>query len=124
MTALLHDTVILMRPRPVSVIRSSVPGSYVDIMSHPHRNLVLVLSDLHHVYGGTAKPTHVAHKLLFYASHALSTPSPVLNSLATDLHSRAVTNDRDGTKRGSNAVLERRDVAGLGEAPRKLVEEI
>ncbi|KAJ3918659.1 hypothetical protein F5877DRAFT_78810 [Lentinula edodes] len=105
-TVLMRDTATLVRPLPIGIISSPDPSSYstsassnsrttvVDITSHPNRPLVYVLSDLHRLFANQnpnqkSNYTHVAHKLLFYAAHALSTPPLVLRSLADDLAFRA-----------------------------------
>ncbi|GAV98705.1 zinc finger hit domain-containing protein 2-like [Lentinula edodes] len=105
-TVLMRDTATLVRPLPIGIISSPDPSSYstsassnsrttvVDLTSHPNRPLVYVLSDLHRLFANQnpnqkSNYTHVAHKLLFYAAHALSTPPLVLRSLADDLAFRA-----------------------------------
>ncbi|KAJ4500171.1 hypothetical protein C8R41DRAFT_914665 [Lentinula lateritia] len=104
-TVLMRDTATLVRPLPIGIISSPDPSSsispspisrttVVDITSHPNRPLVYVLSDLHRLFANqnpnqNSNFTHVAHKLLFYAAHVLSTPPLVLRSLADDLAFRA-----------------------------------
>ncbi|KAJ3983473.1 hypothetical protein F5890DRAFT_1599598 [Lentinula detonsa] len=94
---LMRDTATLLRPLPVSLI-SSTSGSSTsttDIASHPNRTTIYVLSDLSriftiHLHGMTRNlHPHIAHKIIFYAAHVLSTPPIVLRSLADDLAARA-----------------------------------
>jgi hypothetical protein len=90
---LLHDTVRLIRPLPVTTVPSHAMQSIgIDPTSHPHLNLILVLSDLSKVFelsparkASHAIPNHVTHKLMFYAAHILSTPSPVLCALVEEI---------------------------------------
>ncbi|ESK97752.1 zinc finger hit domain-containing protein 2-like [Moniliophthora roreri MCA 2997] len=128
MSALLHDASILMRPRPVSIIQSPA-GGYLDISSHPYRNVALVLSDLHRVYGGTWRANHVSHKLLFYMSQIFSTPAAVLESLATDLEARAVAAKGQGESTSVSRLtwVDATRSENAGATPKtvtKLIEEI
>ncbi|KAJ8094481.1 hypothetical protein PM082_010915 [Marasmius tenuissimus] len=91
MSTLLKDAAHLIRSRPPIVLLSrsefgSQEPGYADVESHPNRYLVCVLSDLQTVF---ASSKHITHKLLFYASHVLSTPSAVFQSLAVDLEDRS-----------------------------------
>jgi hypothetical protein len=98
---LLRDTAYLLRPIQVSEILPSsksieqsgnLSASYVH--SHPHRNVLLALSDLHQIFGrsihttdnpdGIWRPNHVTHKLMFYAAHIVSTPLTVLSALSQE----------------------------------------
>ncbi|KAG7093986.1 hypothetical protein E1B28_007616 [Marasmius oreades] len=95
---LLGDVAQLMRTRPPIALvpnSTSVEPGHVDYGSHPNRYLALVLSDLYHIYRGTK---HIAHKLVFYAAHVLSTPPAVLHSLATDLEDRSKEHGKKGNE--------------------------
>ncbi|KAJ3964031.1 hypothetical protein EV361DRAFT_942949 [Lentinula raphanica] len=87
-------------PSPSSPSSSEATAVAVtaDVPSHPNRNTVYALSDLHRLFtislGGKGekgeqakgeKGAHVAHKLLFYSAHVLSTPSVVLRSVADEV---------------------------------------
>ncbi|KAJ3720612.1 hypothetical protein C8R42DRAFT_722296 [Lentinula raphanica] len=67
----------------------------LDVPSHPNRNTVYVLSDLHRLFtislgGKGEKGAHVTHKLLFYTAHVLSAPSGVLRSVADEVEAYVV----------------------------------
>jgi len=85
---LLRDASTLIQPLAVTAVHTNP----IDPATHPHVNLVLMLSDLARLFereGNNQKPSHVVHKLLFYAAHVLSTPSPVLRALALQLRETA-----------------------------------
>lgn len=87
---LLHDTSRLIRPLPVTMATShTTPPKEIDPTSHPHLNLILVLSDLSRLFelclSRKVSRNHVTHKLMFYAAHVLSTPSPVLSALVEEI---------------------------------------
>ncbi|KAK1228466.1 hypothetical protein PQX77_008484 [Marasmius sp. AFHP31] len=115
MSILLRDAAHLIRSRPPIVLLSQSefgapePG-YADIESQPNRYLVCVLSDLQHIY---ATSKHITHKLLFYASHILSTPSAVFQSLAVDLEDRSKEFGRVGNEVNSEPITAA-DTTGLG----------
>lgn len=104
---LLRDTAYLIRPLPVTTLSiDQLHSPDIDIASHPHLNSVLVLSDLTKLFTAsqsdkkiTSKPNHITHKLLFYAAHILSTPSPILRRLVEELlewsstHQQTVSGD-------------------------------
>ncbi|KAG6821468.1 hypothetical protein H0H93_010192 [Arthromyces matolae] len=92
---LLQDAAHLIRPLNVTLIPSAPSQSkeYYDTTSHPHLNIVAALSDLTVLYERsiTGKPkTGVAHKLLFYAAHILSTPPHILRTLSKELAERSL----------------------------------
>jgi len=95
---LLRDTVTLIRPLPVTMVSLHVTQSMeIDPTSHPHLNLILVLSDLSRLFelspsrkAPHTKPNHVKHKLVFYAAHILSTPSPILWALAEEISQKTL----------------------------------
>ncbi|KAJ3817361.1 hypothetical protein F5880DRAFT_1493074, partial [Lentinula raphanica] len=93
-SVLMQDTATLLRPQPIA----TAVAVTADVPSHPNRNTVYALSDLHRLFtislGGKGekgeqakgeKGAHVAHKLLFYSAHVLSTPSVVLRSVADEV---------------------------------------
>ncbi|KAJ3833693.1 hypothetical protein F5878DRAFT_518329, partial [Lentinula raphanica] len=84
-SVLMQDTATLLRPQPIVVA--------VDVPSHPHRNAVYVLSDLHRLFSIADRTdpnhnphshSHITHKLLFYTAHVLSTPSVILRSVSDE----------------------------------------
>lgn len=84
---LLRDTGQLLRPQ---LVTASPAADGVRWTDHPHRLAILVLSDLSELFqspGG--RPNHVTHKLLFYAAHILSTPSPLLADLSNEIMERS-----------------------------------
>ncbi|TFK39930.1 hypothetical protein BDQ12DRAFT_590462, partial [Crucibulum laeve] len=96
---LLRDAVELIKPRRVTQVESSSPNtSDIDPSSHPHNMLLFVFSDLSRLFetlpsnssaNEKLKPNHVTYKLLFYAAHILSTPTPILQMLDEELSARA-----------------------------------
>ncbi|TFK51937.1 hypothetical protein OE88DRAFT_1734950 [Heliocybe sulcata] len=113
---LLRDAARLVRPSRVVEISpqstSSQPpadsaGAEVDLETHPNADLFRVFSDLAQVFeansitsnsakskpnlkaGAKLKQSHITHKLTFYTVHVLSTPSVVLDMLASEAVHRA-----------------------------------
>ncbi|KAG5647837.1 hypothetical protein DXG03_007761 [Asterophora parasitica] len=134
---LLRDTVNLLRPLPITALPSesespSISRDTFDTSSHPHLNSILVLSDLSHLFGlranGTWKPNPTTRKLLFYAAHILSTPSPILLALSGELLATAVSHDVRGKDDAAAANAESSEIApgwNTHEGPRKaVIEEI
>ena len=62
-----------------------------DLHSHPLYPVLLMLSDLFHLFEQTSKSpaNHITHKLLFYAAHVISLPAAVISSLVGALSVRA-----------------------------------
>jgi hypothetical protein len=94
---LLHDTVRLIRPLPVTTPSLATQTTEINPISHPHLNLILTLSDLRRVFEVSlsqrkshVEQNHVTHKLMFYAAHILSTPSPVLCALVEEILQRTL----------------------------------
>ncbi|KAF8074905.1 hypothetical protein FPV67DRAFT_1475407 [Lyophyllum atratum] len=90
---LLRDTAYLIRPLPVIALPEDSQKSKetFDPTSHPHVNLIRVLSDTSKLFemsarkGVAPKPNHVTQKLLFYIGYVLSTPSPIQRALSDEL---------------------------------------
>lgn len=60
---------------------------------HPHRRLLLVLSDIEQLFSLGSVPQqskHVTHKLTFYSAHVASMPSPLLRSVAAELRAKSM----------------------------------
>ena len=93
---LLGDAARLIRPLPVTELPNPLtPNSDVELTSHPHINLILVLSDMTRLFEATSRDkkramNHVASKLLFYAAYILSTPSSILQAVAQELAKKAL----------------------------------
>ncbi|KAF5383717.1 hypothetical protein D9615_003582 [Tricholomella constricta] len=128
---LLRDTAHLLRPLPVTILPTESPQAQgdFDTSSHPHRDTVLVVSDLTKLFeiraDGTWKLNYVTHKLLFYAAHILSIPSPILRALSAELLEKATTYEVRGAddvaiKAESGPVADRRKP----EARTAIIEEI
>lgn len=103
---LLSDASALVRPSsvtPIDIQPTAVNTATADfdIASHPHKSLILVLSDLAKLFQSlhpsndsvshNPKPNQIIHKLLFYAAHILSTPSLLLRAVAQELADRSIT---------------------------------
>ena len=119
---LLQDAAFLLQPKKVVEVKS-VPTTddNVDLRQNASLNALRVLSDIASLYGeppakndgaGSSqplrKPSHVVHKLLFYAAYVLGTPAPMLRVLADEAAMRAKTLESEG-KRGQ--VVESETVA-------------
>ena len=91
------DAARLIRPLPVVELPNPlIRNADVELTSHPHINSILVLSDINRLFEATPRDkkramNHVAPKLLFYAAHILSTPSPILQAVAQELVKGAST---------------------------------
>ncbi|EAU90306.2 hypothetical protein CC1G_08988 [Coprinopsis cinerea okayama7 len=91
-SALLQDASQLMSPKSITHV-STCPS---DLLSQPHQLPLLVLSDMHQfVATGLAKRRishslrHLAHKLVFYAAHVITMPTPILRGLAHELKQKS-----------------------------------
>ncbi|PCH44107.1 hypothetical protein WOLCODRAFT_133088 [Wolfiporia cocos MD-104 SS10] len=141
---LLRDAVVLLLPSSVTVVStaSSLEGSSPDLSSHPSAKVLRVFSDLsyllaHHrptqqpqttanTNGGMEKPkpSHVAHKLTFYAAHVVGVPPLLLRALVDELRVCATGMEREETV-VKGASHELRGERPVGAAPPKArIEEI
>ena len=60
---------------------------------HPHRRLLLVLSDIGQLFSLGSVPQqskHVTHKLVFYRAHTATMPSSLLRSVAAELRAKSM----------------------------------
>ena len=90
-----RDCDSLMRPLPVTYTASQKRDDpVIDPRFHPHCRLILVLSDISTLYGQGQVPgsratrpgsSRITQKLLFYSAHLLSTPSQILQSVASQM---------------------------------------
>jgi len=76
------------------------------VRSHPHGISILALSDLYDIFSecgqdgdnsrsGRRRENHITHKLIFYASRILSTPSAILRALVQEMMDEAETINLD-----------------------------
>lgn len=89
---LLRDTMVLIRPLPITtILPHDTQSTGLDTASHPHLNLILVLSDLSRVFDSVSCKSshtvsnHIIHKLMFYVAHVLSTPSLIFCALVEEI---------------------------------------
>ncbi|KAG5636783.1 hypothetical protein H0H81_006897 [Sphagnurus paluster] len=127
---LLRDTSRLVRPLSVTPLPldTSLPVADFDSRSHPHFNLILVLSDLTKLFETSSSRKNdvnpVTHKLLFYAAHMLSTPSPLFRALSQELMQNAGTHAATGADDTvAVAGSEYQGPDRQGAAPRKVIIE-
>lgn len=107
MSTLLQDAAYLMSPLNIIEDRELPPESgRVDLTLHPHRRPLLVLSDLFELISlgiekrwAPQQSKHVSHKLVFYAAHIVTMPTPLLRSVVTELEQRSEAYDREAKAR-------------------------
>jgi hypothetical protein len=97
LAALLEDAAKLVTPLEVVEI-TAVPSEppTLDILSHPHQVPLLLISDLRGFFSRGVESRqipsslkHLVHKLVFYAAHMVSMPTPLLRGLARELKQAA-----------------------------------
>jgi hypothetical protein len=133
MSTLLRDAAYLMSPSSIieeeeDKVQSSGSGR-VELTLHPHRRPLLVLSDLFELISlGLEKrwvpqqSKHVSHKLVFYAAHVATMPTPLLRSVATELEQRGEEYHREAKTRDADAQSDKE--YGPRKVTGRLVEEL
>ncbi|RXW23049.1 hypothetical protein EST38_g2810 [Candolleomyces aberdarensis] len=134
MSTLLQDAAYLMSPSNIieeDKLQSSLApeSGRVKLTFHPHRRLLLVLSDLFELNSlGIEKhwvpqqSKHVSHKLVFYGAHAATMPTPLLRSVVIELEQRSKAYHQEAKTRDADAESDKE--RGARKATGLLVEEL
>ena len=88
MSLLLHDTAHLLRPQMVTILLPK-PNAGTLPPSHPNATSIRVLSDISGLFSSPQRQNHKTLKLSYYATHVLSTPTPILVAMSNELVVRA-----------------------------------
>ncbi|KAH8103826.1 hypothetical protein BXZ70DRAFT_665420 [Cristinia sonorae] len=122
--ALLRDASKLIRPPLVTEEASDTDDDRNHHSSYPHHHISSALNDLASLFAPTStrKPTHISHKLTFYAARVLVTPSPILHMLAAELAARADRIEREGVETEMGTAMGRhpRRQLDIQEPPRRV----
>lgn len=146
---LLSDVSLILRPRTVVEVVKQASLKTQAPVTNSRIDALTFLSDLSNLFGGSSqtptraktRPSHVLHKITFYAAHIATCPTETLRALVEDLNrlaSHMETTELDGTKAvpedgitlpfGSAAgVVDREIVSGLEPArqrSRPIIEEL
>ncbi|KAJ3519340.1 hypothetical protein NMY22_g13251 [Coprinellus aureogranulatus] len=101
LSTLLRDSAHLATP--LSVIEEQPGSTENTLITHPHRRLLLVLSDIAQLFSASSslgarvpqQSKHVTHKLVFYGAHVATMPTPLLRSVAEELRAKAMELDNE-----------------------------
>ncbi|THH10946.1 hypothetical protein EW146_g8212 [Bondarzewia mesenterica] len=97
---LLHDTAMLLRPQPVTVIASlddhdsTAASEGESTMAAPPA--LYALSDLHALFLQNRDQNHIAAKVMFYAAQVQLAPSALLATLVREVEIKAGEVEREG----------------------------
>ncbi|TFK26230.1 hypothetical protein FA15DRAFT_588812, partial [Coprinopsis marcescibilis] len=104
-SVLLQDSSEMMTPKKVTQI-STKPTSELDLSSHPHQLPLLFLSDIYNFFSTGLERhrvpqsrKHLTHKLVFYAAHVVTMPSPLLRAVAHELEDKGKAYRADAESR-------------------------
>ncbi|KAH6916035.1 hypothetical protein BKA70DRAFT_1254575 [Coprinopsis sp. MPI-PUGE-AT-0042] len=97
LAVLLEDAAKLVTPlEVVEITTAPSEAPSLDLLSHPHQIPLLLMSDLHSFFSRGMESRqipnsmkHLTHKLVFYAAHMISMPTPLLRGLARELKEAA-----------------------------------